>query len=137
MRFQRKHPQETRERGRRMRREGASFPEIGRALAVPPRTVRGWAEVDGCEGPEEVAAAEPAAGKPAGRVRGARLKDRERAFNETWSLVLQQLAVVLALPAATPAEMTRFEREMRRLMLLVGLLTKLAPLLKRATPLRR
>lgn len=136
MLFQRKHPQTTREQARQMFEDGAPFAVIGRALDVPPRTLRNWAETEGWERPEGIATTTPAIQNPARRARTARPKDRQRAFDETWGVVLRQLAIVLALPGATLGEMTRFEGEMRRLMLLVGLLTKLAPLLKGARPSR-
>ena len=103
MLFARKHPPDMRERARRMFEEGALIPMIGRALDLPPRTVRSWAQVEGWAGPQGVAPADPVIRKPSRRSRAARLEDRQRAYDDTWGVVLSQLAVVMALPGATPS----------------------------------
>lgn len=137
MLFQRKWPQETRDRGRRLYEAGAPFPLVGRDIEVPTRTVRDWAEADGWRRSEQPFPAAASATKArARRRRAGRPKARQHAYDQTWELVLRQHEVVLGLPSTTPIELARFECEMRRLTLLITLLAKLAPLVKVGAPLQ-
>lgn len=131
VRFARKWPQAMRDRARDLHAAGVSFVAIGRELQVPPRTVRGWAEEEGWPSLDAAAAtARPAAALRRRRLRVTRPEERQAALDRTWDLVLREHALVLELPATNAVELARFECEMRRLTLLVGLLAKLAPLVK-------
>jgi len=132
MRLQRKWGQERRDQARRLFEAGAALRVIAREIAVPAGTVHSWAKTEGWQRDATPVAATPAA--PPARPRRVGPRQRQQAFDRTWDLVLRQHGRVLALPCATPVELARFEAEMRRLMLLVGLLTKLAPLLPPLTP---